>query len=324
MKIFRLVLLLLIVGLTTLIQSCKEKNDQFPPRIWSEYVYNSSAIAPRTISAFFYENDHSVWLGSQGTEGLLHYDGYKWNIFDKTKTGVDFDSVTSMVRDGNGILWVGSKKGLITYDGSTWHTMATFDGLCVSSLAVEGIGNIIAGIKGKSGGIATLRNNSWTFYTLSNSLIPSGNVNGIVSDREQTLWLATSDKGIVRYKNNEWKIIDAIPLLSQSFNCISSAADGSIRAGSAASQLVHISGDTFTVLNTGTPSPIISLAISGYGNIWCSTAGAGLVKFDGISWTSYTMDNAAMPANDILCVANGFSGKLFFSIAGGKVFMINQ
>jgi ligand-binding sensor domain-containing protein len=308
-----------------LLPSCKERNTEYPPRTWSEYTYTTSDIAPRTISAIYLENEHSIWLGAQGNEGLLHFDGYKWTVFGKDNTGCDFDSVSAMIRDGNGTLWAGWKSGLASFDGTDWHPITAFDGLRVTSLAVEGIGNIKVGIKGKSGGVASLQNNSWTFASPNNSTIHSANINAVASDRGQVLWCATADHGIIRLKNNAWEsMTNTIPLLSQEFTCVALAADGSIWAGSSASQLVHFYDDTFTIFNTGTSRPITSVAVADNGNLWCSTSGAGLIKFDGTSWTSYTMDNASLPTNDILNLSKGGPGIIYFSIPGGKVLMIKQ
>jgi len=308
-----------------LLPSCKEKNDQFPPYIWSEYFYKTSTIAPRTVSAIFYENDHSIWLGAIGNEGLLHHDGYQWNVYDQADSGVEFDSVTALTRDGNGKLWAGCKKGLFLYDNTTWQKIPPFDGLNVTSVAVKGIGNIIAGIKGKSGGIAELKNNDWSFYTITNSDIPSGNINAIALDQDQIIWLATADKGIVRLKNNVWENMSSeFPVESDNFTCIETGPDGSIWTGSVASQIIHFEKDKFTVLNTGTSKPITSLLIADNGSLWCSTLGAGLVKFDGKNWTSFTMDNASLPSNDILSLEKGSPGYLFFSVPGGQVLMIKQ
>jgi len=327
MKIFRFLFLLLLLSLgwIALLPSCKEKNAEYPPRSWSEYQYKSSAISPRDISVILYENDHSIWLGAKGSEGLLHFDGYKWNVLDKKKTGIDFDSITALSRDGNGKLWVGWKSGLANFDGSSWQKIDKFNGFRVTSVIIEGIGNIKISIKGESGGIAVLQNNEWTFYKQSNSEIPSGNINSIASDHEQALWMATSDNGIVRFKNNKWEnMSNGIPLLSQDFTCITLAQDGSIWAGSAASQLIHFFNNTFTLYNTGTSKPITSIVIAGNGKVWCSTLGSGLIKFDGSTWNSFTMANASLPTNDILCLANFDTGNLIFSIPGGKVLIINQ
>ena len=255
----------------------------------------------------------------------MYKDGYKWSIIDKSNTGIDFDSITAITRDGNGNLWVGWKSGLASYNGSSWQKAVEFDGLRVTSIAVEGIGNVIVGIKGELGGIAVLHDKDWIFYTTTNSAIPSGNINSLLSDHDQALWMATSDKGIIRYKNNEWESMSIeIPLLSQDFNSITMAPDGSIWAGSTASQLIHFHDNTFTLFTTGASKPITSVLVAGAETVWCSTFGAGLIKFDGSGWTSYTISNAKLQTNDIFCLAKFDAGNLIFSIPGGKVLLIKN
>ena len=315
----------LATGLMIFLPSCKEKNDEFPPRSWSEYSYTSATIASRTVSAMLYENDHSLWLGSAGSEGLLHQDGYKWNIYNQVETGIAFDSVETLTRDGNKNLWIGWKNGLASFDGTSWKKIPSFDGLNVTSVATVGIGDVVAGIKGESGGIAMLKNNAWNFYTLLNSEIPSGNINQLVSDYDQVLWLATADKGVVRLKNNTWEtIVSDNLLISKNFTCITTAPDGSIWAASAASQLIHFENDSFTILNTGTAKPVSSIVIADDGSIWCGTLGAGLVKFDGMQWTSYTKENAYLPSNEIISVVKGSPGNLILSIPGGQILIFVQ
>ncbi|MEI6060404.1 MAG: two-component regulator propeller domain-containing protein [Bacteroidota bacterium] len=325
LSLFPAIVLLLAFALAVIFPSCKEKNTEYPPRPWSEYFYPNTHIAARDIQVILYENEHSVWLGSRGKEGLLYLDGYKWNVFNKENTGIDFDSITALTRDGNGNLWIGWKSGLAAFDGSSWKKISLFDGLKVTSILVEGIGNIKVGIKGLSGGMAIFQDNSWSFLTLFNSDIPTGNINTMVSDYEQAVWMASSDKGIFRFKNNTWKNMSLdLPLLSNEFTSLTLAPDGSIWAGSASSQLIHFHNDTATILNTGTSKPITSVIIADNGSLWCSTLGAGLVKFDGQTWTSTTIDNASLPSNDIYCLAKGYAGYLFFGINGGKVLIIKQ
>jgi len=315
---------LLISGFA-LFAGCKEKNADYPPHVWSEYSYTSSTIHYRDISTILYENDHSIWLGAKGKEGLLYNDGYKWNVFDNTNIGINFDSITSIVRDGNGKLWVGHKKGLASFDGVDWKKIDLFDGLCITSVTIEGIGIIKAGIKGKNGGLAIFIDNEWTIYNSSNSDIPSENTNSIVSDKNQVLWAATADKGICKLKNTVWEQVSKdIPLLSQDFKCIAGAVDGSIWAGSDKSQLVHFYNDAFTVLNTGASKPINSVLVTSSNNVWCATEGNGLIKFDGTNWESYTKENASLPSNDILCLASAGFENLFFAVPGGKVLIIKQ
>lgn len=306
--------------------SCKEKNNEYPPRNWSEISYTDNEIKLRDISVIYYENDHSLWLGSKGTEGLLYNDGYKWNTFNKNNTGISFDSVTSIKRDGNGKLWVGFRTGLATLDGNSWSNIEQFSGLNITSIEVEGIERIRVGIKGKSGGIASLNQGAWSFETLTSSSVPSGNITAMVSDNNQVLWAATADKGVIRLKNSNWENISSnLPLISKNFTAISKSPDGSIWAANETSEFIHFYNDSFTILNTGVSKPVTSIVTPADGNMWSSTTGAGLIQFNGKNWKSYTTANdAALPADDILCLSQGYPGYLIFSLPGGKLYTIKQ
>ena len=320
-----LLLLLPLLACLLFVQSCKEKNEEFPPRSWSEYNYTGSGVEARDISVIYFENDHSLWLGAKGSEGLLYHDGYEWNVLDTENTGINFDSITSIIRDGNGKLWIGWRYGLANYDGTNWHEISELSGLRVTSIAVEGIAKIRVGIKGISGGLATYDGYTWQFQTLTNSEIPSGNINALASDHDQVLWLATEDKGIIRLKNEKWEVISSgLPLVSENISSIVTAPDNSIWAGSEQSQLIHFYTDTFTILNTGTSKPISSMAITEDGSVWCSTLGAGLIKFDGNNWTSFTHANSALPSDEILYLTQGNPGYLIFSTSRGTLNYIKQ
>ncbi len=314
-----------LIACLAVLHSCKKKNEEFPPRTWYEVTYNDKGIQLRDISAIFYENDHSLWLGSKGTGGVLYNDGYNWVEFNQGNTGIAIDSVTAITRDGNGKLWIGFKTGLATFDGNTWVNIQPLTGLRVTSVVVEGIGKIRVGIRGKSGGIATWLNSSWRIETPGNSTIPSGEINSLVSDNEQVLWAATADKGVVRLKNSLWEnMSNGMPLLSQNFTSITKSPDGSIWAASDASQLIHFYADTYAILNTGTSKPISKIVVTAEANVWSSTLGSGLIRFDGNSWISYTHSNAYLPSDDIICLSESYPGYLVFSLPGGKVYMIKQ
>ena len=323
---FPIFLLLTLFSGLAIITACKEKNQDYPPHTWSEYSYTNSGIGLRDISVIFYESDHSSWLGAKGNEGLLYFDGYNWTAFDKSNTGIDFDSLTSMSRDGIGNLWVGWKSGLATFDGNTWKQISLFNGLCVTSIVVEGISDIRVGVKGESGGSALYQNSQWTFYTPANSEIPSANINAMTSDHNQVLWLATADKGIVRLRNGLWESMsNSLSLISQNFTSITLSKDGSIWAGSMSGQLIHFYNDTALVLNTGTSKPISSILIADDNKTWCGTLGAGLINFDGQTWTSFTAENdAELPSDDILYLTKSDPGLMLFSIPGGKVLLNKQ
>ena len=314
-----------IVGCLLLFPSCKEKNEEYPPVVWNDFFFNAQHIAARPVSAILNENNHSVWLGSQGGEGLLHFDGYSWKVFDYETTGIDFDSITCITRDGNGLLWVGWKSGLAKYDGTSWTRIGQFNNRIVTSLSVAGLGSLWIGMKSGEfpGGLAYGLDNQWVFDPIPD--FPSTEINALMLDFEQVLWIATQDLGIIKVKNSTWKkASEAIPLITQHGSALALSSDGSIWAAMLSQQLVHFDKSGFTLFNTGTSVQVTGIFSAENGNIWCSTSGAGLLKFDGKNWTSFNMGNARLPSNDVLTLAKGDSGFLLFSLKNGQVLSIKQ
>lgn len=318
-------LILLAFGWLAIFPSCKEKNEEYPPVEWSEFFFDAKNIAARPVSAILNENNHSVWLGSQGDEGLLYFDGYSWKVFDSENTGIAFDSITCITRDGNGILWVGWKSGLAKYDGTAWAEIAPFSKRVVTSFAVEGLGSLWVGTKSGefTGGLAHGLDNQWVFNPIPD--FPTTEITALIMDFEQGLWVATQDNGILKVKNNAWeKASEAIPLITQHGSALALSPDGSIWTAMIYQQLVHFRESGFTLLNTGTSVQLTSIFPAENGNLWCGTFGAGLLKFDGKTWTSFNMDNARLPSNEVLTLAKGDNGFLYFSLKNGQILSIKQ
>lgn len=287
--------------------SCKERNDAYPPAPWTNYFFEKDNLAPRAISAILVLNDHAEWFGSRGTEGLLYNDGYTWTVFDQTNTGILFDSITGILMDGNGLLWVSWKSGIATYDGTSWKNIPELSGRKVTSLALQGIGIIWAGIDGnsQSGGLACFSNGSWTLYNPAVSEIPSAHITSVVVDHDQNIWAGSADKGVIRKTGDAWLSFNDVTLSvrSNNFSCLTLDPEGKVWAGNTASQLVKFGGEVPVVFDTGTGKKITSLVAGDDGKIWAGTSGAGLVSFYGSNWISYTTQNMRLPGDTIIALS---------------------
>jgi len=303
--------------------SCKERNDAYPPAPWTNYFFEKDNIAPRAISAILVLNDHDEWFGSRGAEGLIHNDGYTWTVFDQTNTGIQFDSITSILMDGNGLLWVSWKSGAATYDGTSWKNIPELSGRKVTSLALQGIGILWAGIDGDSqtGGLACFSNGSWTIYNPAGSGIPSSHITSVVIDHNQDIWAGSTDKGVIHRIGDVWLSFydGTLNIRSSDFSSLALDPEGNVWAGNAASQLVKFGGEAPVVLDTGTGKEITSVVAGNDGKIWAGTMGAGLVSFDGSNWISYTVQNMRLPGDTIIALAVHPDGHTLASFRDGHI-----
>ena len=309
---------ILLLGIT----SCKERNEDYPPVPWDKYFNNIAGIAPRPVSAILALNDHSEWYGSQDSKGLVHFDGFHWQEYSRNITGIPIDSVTALLADGNGLLWVAYKNGLATFDGYTWKNIPELSGLKVTSLALQGIGIIWAGLDGNvpSGGLARFRQGNWDFLNTLNSGIASSHTGCVLVDLDQNIWAASTDKGISRFNGRDWffENSETLPILSNNFTTLAKDPKGTVWAGTATSELVRFDSNP-VVFNTGTGKPITTLLSSGNGKIWMGTAGAGVVTFDGISWDSYTPWTDRLPGDTVISMTLHPDGKVLASFSNGNI-----
>jgi ligand-binding sensor domain-containing protein len=303
--------------------SCKEKNELYPPLPWGYYFFENEQAASRPISAFLIENDHSEWYGSLRTEGILYYDGYTWQEMDNSSVSIPFDSVTSIIRDGNGLLWVAWKKGLASFDGDKWKSIPELNGRRVNGLALQGVGIIWAGIDGDAhtGGLVRFQSGDLKFFTPDNSEIPFSHITSLTIDHDQQLWAGSANKGIAMFNGSKWKTLscEAMGLAPTRINCLVTDMNGNVWAGTESSHIIKFTGSEHITLNTGTGSPITSLAMTMDETTWIGTNGSGILSLSDNNWSAYTKENMHLPGDSILTLGIHPDGRLLVSFIDGHI-----
>jgi ligand-binding sensor domain-containing protein len=253
----------------------------------------------------------------------VHSDGYEWSILDQDNSTIPFDSVTCILRDGNGLLWVSWRSGLASFDGTSWKNIPEMTGKRVTSLVVQGIGIIWAGLDGdqQTGGLARLKDGEWKFYNTVTTGIPSSRIISLAIDHDQCLWIGSADKGITSYNGLEWTEYNPenTGFLPARISCINIDADGNTWAGTSASELIQFTKTGRGILTTGTGKPVTSLVTDKDGMLWVGTAGAGVLKYHAGKWTSYTKENSYLPGDSIIAMAIPPDGKIVASYTDGHL-----
>jgi hypothetical protein len=108
----------------------------------------------------------------------------------------------------------------------------------VTSIEIDGSGNKWIGT---NGGLAKFDSTTWTFYSTSNSDLPSNSITSIAIDGSGNKWIGT-DIGLAQYHGTTWTI--------------------------------------YTTSNSGLPhNDVHSIIIDGSGNKWIGTNGGGLAVY---------------------------------------------
>lgn len=160
----------------------------------------SDGIPTNTVLSISQTPDGYLWIATR--KDLVRFDGMQFSNIpfnEKEKN----DSPTTLFLDRNGILWIGSEKGLTSYDHKTgrFKTFTSHDGLNedhVRRIKDDLNGNLW--ISFRSGFINRFSNGAFTVLEPSDGL--TGNViNAILVDDNGNLLLGSSEKGVFIYKD---------------------------------------------------------------------------------------------------------------------------
>jgi ligand-binding sensor domain-containing protein len=211
--------------------------------------------------------DGYMWVATDG--GLVKIDQTTGTpeFFNKANSGLPSNVITAVTTDASGNKWIGTKKGLVRYDGAKWtvydsaHSGLPLD--YITCIVVDSNGHHWIGTFG--GGLSDFFGAEWTTFTSSNSGLSSNYITSITLDPTGGKWIGTEYGGLAYFSAAGWQIYDTRS---------SQIPENSVRG----------------------------VAIDGLNRKWIATASKGLVRFSGQVWTNYTITNSAIASNTVLDV----------------------
>jgi ligand-binding sensor domain-containing protein len=254
-------------------------------------TYTVSSLSSNWTTDIAMDKNNNVWCDAYSV-----FDGTSWINYAQGGGKVDFSTAN--------IAWIGTNgNGVKKFDGSIWTTYTTANGI---------LSNYIRSIKispktgyiwaGTNLGISVYNGTNWTTnYTESNGL-NGKEVWSIDFEKNGTAWIGT-DSGVCSYDGSTWKYFTtANGLPSISFNSVLVDKNNVKWAGAWGGGLCKYNGGvSWTIYNqAGTGFPINyvrSLTADSLNNIWICPNAAGLIKFDGKNFASYSMANGLADNN---------------------------
>jgi len=180
----------------------------------------------------------------------------------------------------DGTIWVGTRQGgLSKFDGTTWITLTTDNGLPSQSVAALGVdprdGSMWAGCLGSTGALAHIVGPTITNYGPF-SLAPVPNVRSVAPTRSGRVWFGT-DAGIGRLENG----VIAEFATGTAVTAIAEGAHGEIWVGSGTRGVGRFDNGVVAFLPSGPPSSsILSVYVDPAGVLWAGTT-VGLGRYEG-------------------------------------------
>lgn len=268
-----------------------------------------------------------TWLGT--SDGLIRFD----NLTGDKRT---YDNKSGLLSNGvfhvgklDGRIWVGTYGGglsILDPQSQSWTHYNIPDGLgdsFVYDVMRDAGGDVWiatwSGVNQVIGG-ALQDPSAWRLHTVANTGGGLANdwVYGLASGPDGTVWLAT-EGGLSRYRNGAWTSWNHASGLGAPWDVVAKQdVDRKPVVNSAASrhhqhqrkeQGLEQSGPAYN------PNYVVSLVVDDEGVVWAGTWGAGLSRFDGTTWRSFTMADG-LPGNHVFALAKK-SGRIWIGTNRG-------
>lgn len=203
-------------------------------------------------------------------------------LFTEANSRYPINTITTLAADPQQGLWVGGQNAGY-FDGMTWTTFATTDGLVdrqVQALAIDGQQRTWFGTPG---GLSIWNGDSFFNLTGVDGL-PSEIVNTIWVDGE-AVWIGT-DGGLLHFIDNRLQIFTMATtrLPSDRITALAKAEDGALLIGTDQG-LARFVETTMSVVPEFDAEAITALAVLPGDAIWVGTMAQGLRYFNGLLWT---------------------------------------
>lgn len=137
---------------------------------------------------------------SKKMSGLRHKENARIDLqYFNSESGLPSSYTNALLFAKNGIMWIGTSKGLCRFDGNIVTTYTSDDGLpdnLITRLFEDAEGNIWIGTQ--YGGVARYDGYDLTIFNVDNGL-PANSVTGFDQDSKGNIWIGTWGGGVSKF-----------------------------------------------------------------------------------------------------------------------------
>jgi len=339
--------LIYLIFILTLNFSCNENKKYEKETNKSKFVKTSQTNTLKFTSGIrtiFQDSKGKYWLGSHN-EGISHYDGKSFEYFT-TNEGLQDNQIRSIQEDRNGIIWIGTAKGVCSYNGEKFTNYLTeFNSPKSNWNATTGDLWFYAGEEDGINRFNGMNMNYLIFPKPKNdNPNKSYGVTGLSEDKEERIWIATYS-ALFNFDSKEINLFDKNKLalkVGDVLHIRSVLADskGRVWIGnngigvllmednktinfSESNKLIHKNSTRNGNLSPkGTMEHVFAIEEDSEGNIWFGDRDTGAWKYDGKTMTNYTINNK-LSTPMIWSIYKDNNNNLLFGMADGIIFKFN-
>lgn len=232
-----------------------------------------------------------------------------WKVWNSNNSNLPPQTtIFSLNLDSNGIVWAGSNKGLLKFNGNNFTIYDTINSPMKSNLVVSITKDFSENIW-----MATIGNNAsimkfdgvniWNYYNQYNTNIYSGTQLCITTDKTNNIW--AHFRKLLKYDGNSWQTFDSTnspfkdgtgwEIFVDKYNnkWISKDFQGIFKYTENNNTWIN-----YTTQNSGLPLGYVrKIREDSFGNLWISVWSSGLTKYnlDNNTWQTWTPFNSNLP-----------------------------
>ena len=265
------------------------------------------SILVQPIESIFSDKNGNMWVTTQSfifgrtetvDENLGKFDGKEWNLLNVKTPALPSKYIYNIAIDLQNNKWIGTDNGLAVTDDINWEVYDTTNSIMplnsVSYIAIDSNGTKWVGLTNwsrnnrsyhSSSALIKIKNNAWTMYDSTNSILPNSPILSIKIDKNGNKWIGTACRGLIKFNDTEWTL--------------------------------------YNTKNSKLPSDSINaLAVDKENRIWIGTD-KGLAKYDGKSWVIYDSTNSLSSSN-VSAIGIDYKDNIWIGLDNGTVFKFNN
>lgn len=263
----------------------------------------------KEVHKLYVDVQDKLWV-SVWDEGVFLYDGKDIELIDE-EDGLKNKRIHDFVEDGKGNIWLGTDGAganlILTRRFVHYSKSYGLSENYIMSISEDLEGNIWCATRG--GGVCKYNGTSFTCLNADDGL-PDNVIFSVKNDKRGNTFIGSYNKGLSVYNNGKFTNYDKKNGLSNNkiWRLFVDRQDNLFIAYYQKGFSIFRDGKfTHYPEIKGLKSPIRSFAQDKDGIYWLGTEGAGLIKYDGENFTSYSTNNGLCNGIiwDVIVAANG-------------------
>jgi ligand-binding sensor domain-containing protein len=254
----------------------------------------TDGLPDNNVNGVAVDRHNNKWFATQS--GVAKFNDTIWTVYKKTEGVIDND-ISCIAIDSSGNIWAGTAFGVSKFDGTGWTSYTADSGLInntVTCITVAPDGSVWFGT---GSGLSHLTGSAWTNY----DSLPGNNnaVSCMAFETGGRLWIGTWLGGAVTFNGSVFSHVICDSLVSTSITSVAIDKDNNKWLGTYSSGITVLDNSDQWKLNYRSKDGLYNnyiqdIKVDPKNTVWIGMYAdyiqeGGITKFDGTTWTSYTV-----------------------------------